>query len=72
MKERVLRLWEKNKAKEYYNVWKKGTRTYDEPIERDGYCHEWNYYMWAGAEIHHNIEDDKIAVFCDDKVWREA
>lgn len=71
MKDRVLKLWRRNKAKDYYSVWKKGTLTYDQPIRRDGYCNEWNYYDWSGAIIHHNIETDRIIIFCDNKRWEE-
>ncbi len=71
MKERVLKLWRKHKAKDYYSVWKKGTKTYEQPIKREGHYHEWNYYEWAGAIIHHNTETDKISIFCDNKKWEE-
>lgn len=71
MKDRVLKLWEEQGAKEYAEVWQKGTRTYEDPVERKGYCNEWNYYDWSGVTIHHNIETDKMVVFVDNKMWKE-
>lgn len=70
MKERVLKLLRKCKAKDYYTVWEKGL-TYQSEFRRDGFCNDWNYYYWAGMVVHHNIVTDKIVVFCDEKVWRE-
>ena|GEM_PF-5780039 len=72
MKERVLRLLKKSgaEAKDYWKVWRLPT-VYNSPLKRDGFCHEWNYYDWAGMSIHHNIETDKIELFCDNHHWFE-
>ncbi len=70
MKDRVLKLWRECEDWDYFEVWQKPD-IYKEEIERNGSCHEWNYYKWAGADIHHNIQTDEIVVFCDAKRWDE-
>ena len=70
MKKRIIKLLKKRGAKDYWKVWTLPT-IHHIPIKRDGHCNEWNYYDWSGMKIHHNIETDKIELFCDTHHWVE-